>query len=182
VRIGDLWVGPPWEEPPAGALAIVVDPGRAFGTGAHATTRLCLELLQRHPAGGALCDWGAGRGVLAIAAARLGFAPVVGVELDPAAASVARSNARLNGAEVEVRVGDVTREASLAATVVANLTLPLLTSVEFHNQGLWKSTLVASGVISAQAGVAASALAAKGFAEIERRELDGWAALVLERA
>ena len=84
--------------------------------------------------------------------------------------------------EVDVRVGDVTRSPLLAATVVANLTLPLLTSVELHNQELWKSTLVASGVIVGQADLAAGAWAAHGFAEVERRELDGWAALVLERA
>ena len=64
---------------------------------------------------------------------------------------------------------------------MANLTLPLLTSVEFHNQGLWKSTLVASGVLAAQADLVAGAWAAHGFAERDRRELEGWAALVLER-
>jgi ribosomal protein L11 methyltransferase len=73
VRIGPLWVGPPWEHPPPVAIAVVVDPGRAFGTGAHPTTRLCLEALldlQR----GSLLDVGCGSGVLAIAAALLALA------------------------------------------------------------------------------------------------------------
>ncbi|HKS78772.1 MAG TPA: 50S ribosomal protein L11 methyltransferase, partial [Gaiellaceae bacterium] len=66
VRVGRLWVGPPWEEPPLDAVAVVIDPGRAFGTGAHATTRLCLELLQElEPA--SLLDVGCGSGVLSIA-------------------------------------------------------------------------------------------------------------------
>ena len=75
VRIGALWVGPPWEQPSADAVAVVIDPGRAFGTGAHATTRLCLELLQDAEPG-SLLDVGSGSGVLSIAAAKLGFAPV----------------------------------------------------------------------------------------------------------
>ncbi len=181
VVVGAIAVRPPWI---AGRSDdIVLEPGLSFGAAAHPTTRLCLALLQELDGGrGALADWGCGSGVLAIAAARLGFAPVVGIELDPAAASVARSNARANGVSVEVRVGDVTREPVVAATVVANLTLPLLTSVELHDHGLWKSTLVASGVISAQADLAAGAWARHGFAERERRELEGWAALVMERS
>ena len=179
VVVGSIAVRPPWIAGRDDDL--VVEPGLSFGAAAHPTTRMCLALLQELPRT-ALADWGCGSGVLAIAAARLGFAPVVGVELDPAAASVARGNARANGVEVEVRVGDVTRAGPLAPTVVANLTLPLLTSVEFHNQELWKSTLVASGVLSAQADLAADAWARHGFAERERRELEGWAALVLERA
>ena len=77
VVVGRFWVGPPWEEAPAGVEAIVIDPGRAFGTGAHPTTRLTLELLQELEPG-SLLDVGCGSGVLSIAAAKLGFAPVVG--------------------------------------------------------------------------------------------------------
>src|SRR5581483_8593025 len=82
VRLGPLWVGPPWEAAPAGALPVVIDPGRAFGTGAHPTTRLCLELLLEQPPG-ALVDVGCGSGVLAIAAAKLGHGPVVALDVDP---------------------------------------------------------------------------------------------------
>ncbi len=81
VTVGRLWVGPPWEEAPAGTIPVVVDPGRAFGTGAHPTTRLCLELLQEiEPT--SLVDVGCGSGVLSIAAAKLGFSPVFALDLD----------------------------------------------------------------------------------------------------
>ena len=79
VIVGPLWVGPPWEEPQPGSTPVVIDPGRAFGTGAHETTRLCLELLLE-VARGSFLDVGCGSGVLAIAAAKLGFAPVVALD------------------------------------------------------------------------------------------------------
>ena len=77
---------PPWEEALAdeSGIDLVIDPGQAFGTGAHHTTRLCLELLLELDPGGALADWGSGSGVLAIAAARLGYAPVLAVDVEPA--------------------------------------------------------------------------------------------------
>ena len=90
---GRLWVGPPWEDPPAGVPAVVIDPGRAFGTGAHATTLLCLELLLRQPPG-PLLDLGCGSGVLALAAARLGHAPVLACDDDPVAVEVASRERR----------------------------------------------------------------------------------------
>ena len=105
VRIGELWVGPPWEEPEAGATAVVIDPGRAFGTGSHATTRLCLELLLELPRG-SLLDVGCGSGVVAIAAAKLGFDPVHAVDLDPQAIEATRRNAEANGVEIETWVAD----------------------------------------------------------------------------
>ena len=85
-RFRRLRVRPPWEEALASETGIdlVIDPGQAFGTGAHHTTRLCLELLLELDPGGALADWGSGSGVLAIAAARLGYAPVLAVDVEPA--------------------------------------------------------------------------------------------------
>src|SRR5207237_4668829 len=84
VRIGRLWIGPPWEAPPGDALAVIIEPARAFGTGAHPTTRLCLELLvelrSELGAATAVLDIGCGSGVLSIAAAKLGFAPVRAVD------------------------------------------------------------------------------------------------------
>ena len=91
--MGPLWIGPPWESAPADALAVVIDPGRAFGTGAHATTRLCLELLLDAPRGSVL-DVGCGSGVLAIAAARLGFGPVAAVDVDEIAVDAATGKRR----------------------------------------------------------------------------------------
>ena len=92
VSAGGVWIGPPWEQPPTGEPAVVIDPGRAFGTGAHPTTRVCVELLAAAPRG-SLLDVGCGSGVLAIAAARLGFGPVVAVDDDPVAVEVTRANA-----------------------------------------------------------------------------------------
>ncbi|MBD0328703.1 MAG: 50S ribosomal protein L11 methyltransferase, partial [Thermoleophilia bacterium] len=102
VVVGPLWIGPPWERPSAAATAVVIDPGRAFGTGAHATTRLCVELLVALEPG-SLLDVGAGSGVLAIAAAKLGFDPVAAIDLDEAAVAAARENAAANGVELDVR-------------------------------------------------------------------------------
>ncbi len=122
--VGRLAVRPPWIAGRDDDL--VIEPGVSFGAAAHPTTQLCLELLQELPHG-PLADWGCGSGVLAIAAARLGFAPVVAIELDPAAASLARENAaRERGGRARCVTGDVTREAPWAPTIVANLTLPLL--------------------------------------------------------
>ena len=101
VRAGGLWIGPPWIAPPAGELAVVVDPGRAFGTGAHPTTRACIDLLAGLERG-SLLDAGCGSGVVAVAAARLGFAPVRAVDLDEVAVEVTAETARANGVELEV--------------------------------------------------------------------------------
>jgi ribosomal protein L11 methyltransferase len=105
LRVGPLWIGPPWERPAPDANAVVIDPGRAFGTGGHPTTRLCLRLLLE-AVRGSLLDVGCGSGVLAIAAARLGFAPVIAIDDDPVALSAARRNARTNNASVDLRRGD----------------------------------------------------------------------------
>ena len=170
VVVGELAIRPPWL---AGADDdIVIDPGLSFGAAAHPTTRLCLAILQDLTAGTALADWGCGSGVLVIAAARLGFSPVAALELDPAAASMARRNAAANGAAVDVVVGDVTRAAPWAPTVVANLTLPLLNALVLEQP---PERLIASGFLAGQAP-------SLPLVERERRELDGWAAVVLEPA
>ena len=97
-RFRRLRVRPPWEPPLDGdGVDLVIDPGQAFGTGAHHTTRLCLELLLELEPGGALADWGCGSGVLAIAAARLGCDPVLACDSDPVAVEATRANAAANG-------------------------------------------------------------------------------------
>ena len=121
VRVGSLWIGPPWEEPDADAMPVVIDPGRAFGTGGHPTTQLCLELLEDEERGSVL-DVGCGSGVLSIAAAKLGFAPVLALDFDPQAVEATERNAAENGVEVEVRQADL-RDGALpeAALALANI-------------------------------------------------------------
>jgi ribosomal protein L11 methyltransferase len=144
VTIGPLWVGPPWHEPPAGVMPVVIDPGRAFGTGAHETTRFCLELLLDVPRGD-LLDVGCGSGVLAIAAAKLGFTPVVAVDIDEAAVDAARRNAAANGVDVDVRRADaLSDELPPAEVAVANLSLE---AVEALGVRLEARHLVASGYL-----------------------------------
>ena len=99
IRVSDrLWIVPSWHEAPdPGAVNLVLDPGMAFGTGSHPTTRLCLEWLERNVVPGvSLLDYGCGSGILAIAGARLGAAQVAGVDIDPQAVEAARANAERN--------------------------------------------------------------------------------------
>ncbi|HEX4805397.1 MAG TPA: 50S ribosomal protein L11 methyltransferase, partial [Conexibacter sp.] len=130
--IGDrLAVRPPWEAPIGAATEIVIDPAQAFGTGGHATTALCLELLLSVADGGAergpLLDLGCGSGVLAIAAAKLGFAPVTAVDLDPLSVAATAANAAVNDVELEVARCDLRSDpVPSAPTVLANLLRPLL--------------------------------------------------------
>jgi ribosomal protein L11 methyltransferase len=167
VRIGPLWVGPPWEEAPDDAVAVVVDPGRAFGTGAHPTTRLCLELLLGEERGSVL-DVGCGSGVLAVAAAKLGHAPVIAVDVDESAVKAARANAERNGVAVDARRLDV-RTATLprAQLALANIALD---TVEALSGRLDVVRVVTSGYLVADVPVL------DGYRRLRRHELDGWAA------
>ena len=125
---GRVHVRPPWSPPPPpGRVDVVIDPGQAFGTGAHATTRLCLELLLDVPPDGPFADLGCGSGVLAIAAARLGFAPVVACDHDPAAVAATVQNAAANGAVVAVHRADLRRDPvpSAPGTTMSINVLPM---------------------------------------------------------
>jgi ribosomal protein L11 methyltransferase len=186
VTIGGLvHVRAPWH-PPAGAAAlvdVVIDPARAFGTGAHATTRMCLDLLLALEPGGALVDLGCGSGVLAIAAAKLGWAPVLGVDHDPLAIDATRENAAVNGVELNARRYDLLRDgpAPAAPTVLANLLGPLLrrlAKVGFEG-GATPGALIASGLLATEADEIAAAFARRGLCERTRRTDGEWAALLL---
>jgi ribosomal protein L11 methyltransferase len=167
VRIGPLWVGPPWEEPDADAIAVVIDPGRAFGTGAHATTRLCLELLLDLPHG-SLLDAGCGSGVVAIAAAKLGFEPVHAVDVDPQAIEATARNARANGVQVAARLVDAAVEpVPETAIAVVNVALDLDGAI---------AERLASGRIITSGYLAAESPAFPGYRRDDRREAEGWAA------
>jgi ribosomal protein L11 methyltransferase len=191
IAIGDrLVVRPSWEGGAAGAaeIELVVDPGRAFGTGAHATTRMCLELLlelaDRGEAEGGLTDLGTGSGVLAIAAARLGFDPVAGLDHEPAAVEAARANAGLNGARVEVARLNLRERLPAAAPIwVANLTAPLLREVAaaLAAGAPGPERLLLSGLLAGERDEVAERFVAAGYATRERREEGEWAALLLLR-
>lgn len=185
VVAGRLRVRPPWEEPVAepGVTELVIDPGRAFGTGSHFTTRLCLELLleQAESApGGSFCDLGCGSGVLSIAAARLGFGPVTALDFDPLAVQATTANALANGVVLDrVERFDLrTGPPPPADVVAANLMRPLLLDVAARIEDPPR-TLIASGLLDAEADEVAGA-----FAPLrpKRRLSDGgWTALLLER-
>jgi ribosomal protein L11 methyltransferase len=173
VVVGRCWVGPPWEQPPQGVLAVAIDPGRAFGTGAHPTTRLSLELLQElEPR--SLLDVGCGSGVLSIAAAKLGFGPVTAVDVDGAAIEATRANAARNGVGLAADCADALVEP-LPATdaAVANIALD---AVERLLPRLPAARAVVSGYLVRDAP------RAEGWRAVARRIADGWAADLLERA
>jgi ribosomal protein L11 methyltransferase len=163
----------------------VVDPGRSFGTGAHPTTRLCLELLLELEAagegGGALTDLGSGSGVLAIAAAKLGWGPVSGYDHEPAAIEAATENARANDVDAGFATQDLReRLPSLPPTVVANMTAPVLRDIAgLLSPGATPRRLICSGLLPSELDDAAAAFSPSGLVEADRR-LDGdWAALLL---
>jgi ribosomal protein L11 methyltransferase len=174
VRVGGLWIGPPWEVPPADEPTVVVDPGRAFGTGAHATTRTCIELLATLERGSVL-DAGCGSGVVAVAAARLGFSPVTAVDLDPVAVEVACDTVGRNGVEVDVRQTDVLRdELAPADVLVANIELRVVQALLARRPP--SHVAVTSGYLTGKEPCA------PGWEAVSTVELDGWAAHVLVRA
>jgi ribosomal protein L11 methyltransferase len=172
IRIGLLWVGPPWEVAPDDSLAVVIDPGRAFGTGAHATTRLCLELLLDRPRG-SLLDLGCGSGVLSIAAARLGFGPIVALDVDPIAVEVTRENARLNSVTIEAWEADAqTGDLPVTELALANIAFA---DVQALGPRLTAHTVIVSGYLGSDRPEL------PGYDHSERREVEGWAADLFER-
>jgi ribosomal protein L11 methyltransferase len=199
-RVPSLRVRPPWEAPErehqVEVEEIVIDPGQAFGTGGHTTTRLCLELLLRiaaeDPARGPVLDVGTGSGVLAIAAARLGFEPVLGLDHERESVAAARENAAVNGAQLDVRRFDLRSQSLVwpseqpggpeATIVLANLLRPLL--IELARELAHTPTqLVAGGLLRAEADQVVDAFAlAAGMRERERREQGEWAAVWLTPA
>jgi ribosomal protein L11 methyltransferase len=185
---GRLWLRPSWEEPREDSIDLVVDPGRAFGTGAHPTTRLCLELLleleEAGEAGGPLTDLGTGSGVLAIAAMKLGWGPIRGYDHEAPALEAAATNAEANGVAVELEhVNLRERLPALAPTTVANLTAPILHAVAAQlDRSSAPETIVCSGLLPPELDEVAAAFAASGLGEADRRLEGDWAALLLRRA
>jgi ribosomal protein L11 methyltransferase len=202
-----LHVRPPWESASErdGAAEIVIDPGQAFGTGAHATTRLCLELLLELVAledrARPLLDVGTGSGVLAIAAARLGFEPVLGLDHERESVAATEENARVNGVAIEVRRFDLRTQAlpwlgavseadsdpeggsadvpAGPVVMVANLLRPLLLDLA-RGMTCAPAHLLAGGLLREQVDEVVAAFGERlGMRERERRERGEWAVVWL---
>ena len=185
---GRLWVLPPWEEPPAGSIAVVIEPGMAFGTGGHATTALCLqgilEILERR-AGASAIDVGCGSGILGIAAAKLGAGRVVMIDNDPVAVAVARENAEANGCpgiETSERPVEAFDEAfdlviaNILAGTLIELAAPISARVAEGGE------LLLSGILASQAADVRAAYEAEGLAFREIRHEGEWALLWMSRS
>lgn len=199
--VPSIRVRPPWEpaEPPSPArLELAIDPGQAFGTGGHATTRLCLGLLQELvAAGGAgpVLDVGCGSGVLAIAAAKLGLGPLLGLDNEQQSVEAATENAAANGVELAVERFDLRGEAlpwlgrdrpgppgGGEPIVLANLLAPLLVEL-CGAMARAPSHLIAGGMLEHELdGVAETFLVDHGLREVARRTRGGWGALWLAHA
>lgn len=192
LRIGKhIVIHPTWREYEAqpGDVSIELDPGMAFGTGLHPTTRLCLAALEDYVAAGmSVLDLGTGSGILAIAAARLGASEVLAIDNDPVAVKSATENIALNGEvapQISVREG--TLEAAhgqrfnlVVANIIAKVIIELASGLAASL--LPSGTLIASGIIEEKADSVALALAAAGLHNIERRQEGDWVALIASDA
>jgi ribosomal protein L11 methyltransferase len=172
---------PEWAPPSAdpGLIEIVLEQSPAFGTGLHPTTQACLATLAEVEAGGSLADHGCGSGVLSIAAAKLGFSPIVATDIEPTSVAVARENAGRNGVEVDVRRVDVASEPPPEAdTVVANIPPPVQLALA-DRLGRAPSLLIASGFKPDDIPAVASAWEAHGLSVADEVRANEWSLLVM---
>ncbi|HYF92295.1 MAG TPA: 50S ribosomal protein L11 methyltransferase [Symbiobacteriaceae bacterium] len=188
-RVGErLVIIPSWEEYPLQPqdLPLYLDPGMAFGTGTHPTTSLCLRRLEAVVRPGMrVLDVGTGSGILAIAAARLGAAPVIGIDIDPVAVRVAKENAERNGVAVDVRAGTLNQvepdECDLViANIIASVIIDILPDVASRMKKGGK--FLASGIIAEKKQAVADAMTATWLLPVEVREEGGWVAILATKA
>jgi len=178
-----LLIQPVWEEPadPQGRAVLLLEPGLAFGSGAHATTRLCMEALERAVSPGcAVLDIGCGSGILSVAAMLLGADRALGVDIDPMAVASARENAARNSLPCEFIQGDLTSGISgqfdvVVSNIVADAIITLSAQVAPHLKpgGVW----ISSGIIDTREGDVLSALEANGWNIVKHQEQEGWVCL-----
>ncbi len=194
-----LYIVPAWEQNaavPDGRLSLLMNPGLIFGTGGHASTRLCLETLERHIRGGErVLDLGCGSGILSIAALLLGARLALGCDIDEKAEGVVKENGAYNGFgpdRLNVFIGDVLHDRHLVAkltetpsdvilaNIVADVIIPISPMVPE-----WLSpdgVFICSGIIDTRAAEVEEALRQSGLALLERREQDGWVSFAARRA
>ena len=190
VNVGERFiVSPSWKLPEDnhGRIVIQIDPGMAFGTGTHETTRLCLEAIERYWKGGSLLDVGTGTGILAIAAAQLEpGARVLAIDVDPLAIEVARENVAINGVSDSIELSEA-QPRDLAGrsfdVVVANLTAEVIVDLTRDLADCLASngSLILSGILTEFEVDVERALTADAFSVIDRREAGEWCALVARR-
>ncbi len=178
-----LWIVPTWHEPPRpGDVNIALDPGAAFGTGSHPTTRMCLAWLEENVrAGDSVLDYGCGSGILAIAALKLGAARATGVDVDPLALEAARYNSSRNGVDLEVRDAQRSIDGAFAITVANILANPLrMLAPVICSHTLTAGRIALSGILDDQADQVAQAYAQ--WAALERVAREGpWVLLAGRR-
>ena len=184
VEVGRFIVAPPWSDVTAAHNRIVIriEPGMAFGTGTHETTRLCLKALEKYYRGGSFLDVGTGTGILAIAAAKMfPEARVEAVDTDAEAVEIARENARLNdvGDKIIFRVGTVEEQTSSADFICANLTAPVIVDLLPLLLGATCGRLVLSGILDSQIELVEANLRELGAAILESKQDGEWIALVV---
>lgn len=184
MRAGErLWIVPTWHAPPdPHAINIVLDPGAAFGTGSHPTTRLCLAWLERNVRpGDRVLDYGCGSGILAVAAMKLGAAHAIAVDIDPLALEAARYNARRNAVAVDVRDAqrDIPESSRITvANILANPLRMLAPLIASRTQA--RGRIALSGILAAQAAEVAAAYAPWALLEVAAAD-GGWVLLAGER-
>jgi ribosomal protein L11 methyltransferase len=184
VEVGRFIIAPPWSEvtDAGGRIVIRIEPGMAFGTGTHETTRLCLKAIEKYFRGGSFLDVGTGTGILAIAAAKMWpIARVEALDTDNDAVKIARENARLNGVggQIEFRTGSITEQTPSADLVCANLTAPVIVDLLPSLLGATCGRLVLSGILDAQLELVQSRLLELGAEGFENESDGEWVALVV---
>lgn len=184
VEVGSFIVAPPWSEIASASNRIVVriEPGMAFGTGTHETTRLCLKAIEKHFRGGSLLDVGTGTGILAIAASRMfPDARVEACDTDADAVEIARENARLNGiaGQIDFRVGSIDDQTASADLVCANLTAAVIADLLPLMLGATCGRLILSGILDSQVDLVTARLLELGASILELEKDGEWCALVI---
>ena len=190
-RVGRFIIAPPWIEsvPPASAarsseapIVVHINPGMAFGTGTHETTRLCLKAIEKYFRGGSFLDVGTGTGILAIAASKVfSNAHIAGCDTDAEAVAIAKENARLNEVEdrIDFRVGSVDEETPSADLVCANLTAPVIVESLPLLLGVSCGRLILSGILDSQIEMVQSRLLELGAADLEFNSDGEWVSIVV---
>lgn len=182
VEIGRFIIAPPWSNlgDVSDRLVIRIEPGMAFGTGTHETTRLCLDAIQKHFAGGSFLDVGTGTGILAIAAAKLfPQAHIEACDTDETAIVIARENAELNAVQIKFWTGSIDDSTASADLVVANLTGDVITAIMPALVGVACGKLILSGILETQIDMVQASLHESGIDEFEVTQDGEWIAVIV---